>query len=267
MNTPPVPTHESAHTRMTPPLDPQNRPQIDIVQLYPQSMNIYGDWGNTLTIMRRLQWYGFQPIIHNYNQGDNLPKNADIIVGGGGQDSGQRAVHDDLRHRGGWLREQANDGTPMLVVCGLYQLFGREFRTYDGPTLEGIGVFDAETVGHKDRLIGNIVEESEEFGTIIGYENHSGYTFLASGTHPLAHVSLGDGNNTHDDTEGARVHNVIGTYVHGALLPKNPHLADFLILTALQRRYNIDALDAEQIPQSVRDNTDAARTIALHRPR
>ncbi|MFW0178847.1 type 1 glutamine amidotransferase [Rothia sp. CCM 9418] len=235
---------------------------LTIVQLYPQDMNIYGDWGNTLALARRAKAHGYTPEIIDYNPSDTFPENPDIILGGGGQDSGQSIIQEDLHAIAPKLKELAENGTPMLVICGLYQLFGQEFRTNQGETLQGIGIFDAITIGGEERLIGNIVEESEEFGTLIGYENHSGITTLSDGTRPLATVTKGEGNNTTDTTEGARKYNVIGTYLHGSLLPKNPAVSDFLIAEAAKKKYG------EFIPQTIDDTTiDRARESAMNRPR
>ena len=196
---------------------------IDIMSLYPKDMNIYGDSGNVLTVSRRLSLYGYEPVIHQYNQGDDWPEHVDLILGGGGQDTGQKKIIDDFYMRADLLRSLAADGTPMLMICGLYQLFGEYFETVDGTRLDGIGVIGAYTVGQDVRMIGNLVEHSDQFGDVIGYENHSGQTFLRDGVQPLGTVDQdGRGNNGEDHTEGARVHNVIGTYMHGSLLPKKP---------------------------------------------
>lgn len=235
---------------------------LKIVQLYPRDMNIYGDWGNTLSLSRRARAHGFEVEIIDYNPGDTFPSDTDIIVGGGGQDSGQGIIQEDLLALGPQLTQLAEDGTPMLLICGLYQLFGKEFRTIGGETLRGIGIFDAVTVGGEERLIGNIVQESDEFGTIIGYENHSGLTTLGGSTKPLATVTKGQGNNTQDGTEGARVHNVIGTYLHGSLLPKNPRISDFLIEQAALKKYG------EFSPAEIDDSlVEKARASAAERPR
>ena len=239
-----------------------NNKSLKIVQLYPKDMNIYGDWGNTLSLSRRAQAHGFTTEIIDYNPGDEFPLDGDIFVGGGGQDSGQSVIQDDLLANAATLRMLAEGGTPMLVICGLYQLFGREFKTVGGVTLNGIRVFDAKTVGGEERLIGNIVEESEEFGTIIGFENHSGLTYLSGDTKPLATVTKGEGNNKEDSGEGARVHNVIGTYLHGSLLPKNPAISDFLIKQAAIKKYG------EFTPVVIDDTlVEKARASASARPR
>ena len=217
---------------------------IDIMSLYPKDMNIYGDTGNVLAVTRRLALYGYEPRVTAYNQGDPWPDHVDMILGGGGQDTGQKKIIDDLFHRADLLRALAEDGTPMLMICGLYQLFGEYFETVDGARLDGIGVIGAYTMGRDVRMIGNLVEHSDEFGDIVGYENHSGQTFLREGVTPLGRVEAeGRGNNGEDHTEGARVHNVIGTYMHGSLLPKNPAISDFLIRTAVERRYGSFGLE------------------------
>jgi len=225
-------------------------------------MNIYGDWGNVLVLKRRLEWHGYNPIVLEYNQGDDFPDKVDIIIGGGGQDSGQDSVQADLLKIGPKLHELARDDTPMLIICGLYQLFGRFFKAADGHVIEGIRLLDIETHGGKERLIGNITTKSHTFGEIIGYENHSGQTFLDRRVKPLGIVQKGAGNNGHDPTEGVRYKNIIGSYMHGSLLPKNPAIADFLIEKAVTKRYG------EFTPTVIDDRfSDLARAATLRRPR
>ena len=248
---------------------------IDIVSLYPKDMNIYGDSGNVLTIQRRLALYGYEPHVHAYNQGDEWPEHVDMLLGGGGQDTGQKKIIGDFFMRADLLRSLAADGMPMLMICGLYQLFGEYFETVDGSRLDGIGVIGAYTVGREVRMIGNLTETSDDFGKIVGYENHSGQTFLREGVQPLGHVEAdGTGNNGEDHTEGARVNNVIGTYMHGSLLPKNPAIADFLIRTAVERRYG--TFDPVAVGQTsaqkaalnrINEVAQRARRVAMSRPR
>jgi CobQ-like glutamine amidotransferase family enzyme len=227
-------------------------------------MNIYGDYGNVLTIMRRLEWRGYNPQIIEYNRGDEFPENIDIIIGGGGQDSGQNKIQSDLLLIGPHLCRLAEQGLPMLMICGLYQLFGKFFKTSDGYIIEGIGLFDMETYGKSERLIGNIVTHSEQFGDIIGYENHSGQTFLGNQVSPLGVVRIGAGNNMTDASEGARYKNVIGSYLHGSLLPKNTAIADYLIEQAVVGRYG----KFESSGKKIDDNfSELARKIAAKRPR
>lgn len=235
---------------------------IRVLQLYPREMNIYGDWGNALVLQQRLRWHGYTPDLIEYNVGDEFPEDVDIIVGGGGQDSGQLLIQDDLQSRGETLRQLATDGTPMLVICGLYQLFGKFFKTSAGPVIPGIGILDVETNGTDERLIGNVTLSSPEFGEVLGYENHSGQTTLGPGVEPLGTVSKGAGNNSKDGHEGARYRNVVASYLHGSLLPKNPAIADFLIRTAVERKYGTF------VPGTPDDGyARLAREHAVRRPR
>ena len=211
---------------------------ITILQLYPRDMNIYGDFGNVLVLKKRLQWYGYDVKLLDYNPGDVFPDGVDIIVGGGGQDSGQNKIQADLLSIAPHLKELADKDTPMLVICGLYQLFGKFFKTAIGEVIQGIGLLDIETFGKSERLIGNVITTSDQFGEIVGYENHSGQTYLGDNVQPLGQVRLGAGNNTEDANEGARYRNVIGSYLHGSLLPKNPKIADFLIERAVTKKYS-----------------------------
>lgn len=233
-----------------------------ILQLYPRDMNIYGDWGNTLVLRQRLTWHGYEPQILDYNPGDDFPGGIDLVVGGGGQDSGQGVVAQDLLRIGPRLHELADADVPMLVVCGLYQLFGHYFDTVDGTRLTGIGLLDAHTVGGTTRLIGNITTRHPDFGDIFGYENHSGKTYLGTGASALGSVVQGAGNNGDDGTEGARFRNVLGTYLHGSVLPKNPRVADFLIERAVGVQH------AGFAPASIDDRyAEQARRVAATRPR
>lgn len=234
---------------------------LTIAHLYPQQMNIYGDWGNVLTIKRRAQWHGYDVVIKDINPGDSMSEDIDIVIGGGGQDSGQTVIQGDLVRLGDRLHQMADKKIPMLMICGLYQLFGHFFQTKDGTRIQGIGLFDIETYGGDHRMIGNVVT-STEFGDIIGYENHSGLTILGEKQRAFGSVIKGEGNNGQDKTEGAIYKNVYGSYLHGSLLPKNPVLADALIEFAALRRYG-------DFEAQVIDDTFAlyAREIARNRPR
>ena len=150
----------------------------------------------------------------------------------------------------------------MLMICGMYQLFGEYFKTQTGEIISGIGLLDIATISGPERMIGNIVTSSDEFGLIVGYENHSGVTTLGPTVQPLGSVIKGAGNNNRDETEGARYRNVIGTYLHGSLLPKNPQLADWLIEQAVVRKFG------DFTPTVVDDRfAELARDIAQRRPR
>jgi lipid II isoglutaminyl synthase (glutamine-hydrolysing) len=217
--------------------------KIVIAHLYPREMNIYGDLGNIITLKKRLEWRGYEAEVKPVEVGVGFDFNAvDMVFGGGGQDSGQLVMGVDLLMRGEALRQMATDGVPMLVICGSYQLFGRGFTTMEGQEIPGIDVFRASTVGGRVRMIGNVVVDSP-YGRLVGFENHSGQTMLESGQEPLGKVRKGYGNNPGSKREGAISGNAIGTYMHGPLLPKNPRLADHLILTALKRRYGVGELE------------------------
>ncbi|HPF31000.1 MAG TPA: glutamine amidotransferase [Candidatus Saccharibacteria bacterium] len=240
-----------------------NEKEIRIVHLYSHDMNVYGDRGNILCLEKRLEWYGHKPVIIHYNQGDKFPDDADIIIGGGGQDSGQNKIYENLLSIGPKIKKRADKNVPMLVICGMYQLFGNYFKTNDGKIIKGIGLFDIKTYGKSERLIGNILTYSEQFGEIIGYENHSGQTYLEKNIKPFGKVILGAGNNATDSNEGARYKNVIGSYLHGSLLPKNPKVADFLIKQAVINKYG-EFSPIKEIDDSI---AISAREIAKKRPR
>lgn len=211
-----------------------NRPskgEIHVVHLYPREMSIYGDLGNTRVLLRRLERHGYTAVHHEHHPGGVFPEQAHLVVGGGGQDSGQFRVIDDLAVIGDRLRQLAGDGVPMLMVCGMYQLFGREFVTSSGERMPGLGILDVTTRGGSERMIGPVALETSH-GPVVGYENHSGVTVLGPGQEPFGRVVAGKGNNPTDRQEGARTGNVIGTYLHGPVLPANPAVADGLIATA-----------------------------------
>ena len=244
---------------------------LKIVWLYARDMNIYGDYGNILALEKRAELRGIQTEIVKYNPGDIFPDDADIVIGGGGQDSGQSRVQDDLVKIAPKLHDLARRNVPMLMICGLYQLFGDFFETLDGEKIEGTCLFKGvKTYGGKKRIIGNIIEHSDEFGTILGYENHSGQTYLSAAVNPFARVKKGVGNNFVGDYEGARYKNVIGTYLHGALLPKNPAITDWLIEKACENKgINLPNFVSDKHNQvkKLEHITKLAREFAQKRPR
>jgi len=238
-----------------------NKRELKVLHLYPNEMNIYGDWGNVLTILKRAQWHGYDPKLIEHHPGKAFPKDVDIIIGGGGQDSGQDVVQEDLLKIGDQLHALADQDVPMLMICGMYQLFGRFFKTVDGKTLQGIGIFAAETHGGPKRLIGNTVTETP-FGELIGYENHSGLTLLDDDQPALGRIIKGAGNNGQDKTEGAIYRCVFGSYLHGSLLPKNPVFADALIEAAAIHRHG--SFESTVIEDRF---AEMARAVAKKRPR
>lgn len=234
---------------------------LSIVHLYPAEMNIYGDTGNRLILQRRLEWRGLDAAVSLVGVGQEIPKDSDIIIGGGGQDAVQSSVQPDLQRKAAQLHELADKGVVMLMVCGLYQLFGRRFITHQGEEIRGIGVLPLETKASNTRMIGNTNVQSE-WGLLIGYENHSGRTNLDDPKLALGTVDKGAGNNGRDGTEGCLVNNIFGTYLHGPVLSKNPGLADELIRRALERKYG--EADLAPLDDSY---AYAASRIAQDRPR
>lgn len=207
---------------------------LTLVHLYPREMSIYGDRGNTQALASRIRRHGYTAEVVLHDPGDELRTDAHLFMGGGGQDSGQARVEDDLEAIGPTLRSMAADGVPMLVICGMYQLFGNSFHTVTGQVLPGLGILDVTTHGNDKRMIGPVCIETE-YGRVVGYENHSGSTVLGPGQRAFGTVLSGHGNNGEDATEGARSHHVIGTYLHGPLLPANPMVSDALIAPAAER--------------------------------
>lgn len=235
---------------------------ITILHLYGHEMNIYGDRGNILALTKRLEWRGYKPKVVVAGVGDAIDwKAVDLVFGGGGQDRGQVAVGQDLQRHSDQLHALAMRGVPMLTICGLYQLFGRAFITLDGQEIPGIGIFKAQTVGSVERLIGNVVIETQ-YGQLVGFENHSGRTQLDPGQEPLGHIVVGGGNDGASGQEGAIEHNCYGTYLHGPLLPKSPDFTDHLLSLAIAHRYGAQEL------ASLDDRQErAAAAVAASRPR
>jgi len=246
------------------------RKVLRLAHLYPRLMNIYGDRGNILCLRRRCEARDIELVVEDLDLGDPLdPAAYDLIFMGGGQDREQRRIAEDLAvGKGEALREAADGGVAMLAVCGGYQLFGRYYRPAAGEELPGAAVFDAWTVHPGEgarRCIGDVAARWEG-GTLVGFENHGGRTYLGSGARSLARVERGFGNNGEDGGEGAVYKNAYGTYLHGSLLPKNPRFTDHLLRLALGRRYG----DAELTPleDSVEEAAHAAALrVAHHRAR
>ena len=235
--------------------------KLKILHLYPKEMNLYGDHGNVLTLVKRCEWRGIKTEVIEHEPGDPIPDDIDIIFGGGGQDSNQNKIEDDLRHIAMDLKKLVEYDVPTLVICGLYQLFGDYFETSEGQKIKGINIIDITTKGGPERLIGNIVLNTAEFGEVVGYENHSGLTTLGKKAEPFGTVIKGYGNNGDDFSEGARYKNCIGTYLHGPILPKNPRVADWLILKAIERKHPKTKL--ERLNDSVENR---AHKVAASRP-
>ncbi|RJQ06126.1 MAG: glutamine amidotransferase [Bacillota bacterium] len=222
--------------------------RLAICHLYPDLMNLYGDRGNVITLTRRSEWRGIRADVSAVGLGEDVDFTAyDILFMGGGQDKEQKLICEDFQGlKGRALTQAVEDGIAFLAICGAYQLLGRYYETGCGERLPGIGLLDVETRAGKKRMIGNVVIASELGGgrprTLVGFENHSGRTYLGARVRPLGRVCLGYGNNGEDGFEGAVYRNVVGTYLHGSVLPKNPWLADWLIARALERRYGPTSL-------------------------
>ena len=212
--------------------------EIRICHLYPKEMNIYGDRGNIAVLQKRLQWRGHSSSITPIGLGDDFtPNNFDLCYLGGGQDRDQMIVANDLEKKSSGFLSAAMDGVVFLWVCGGIQLAGTGYTGSDGRRIPGVGILDLDTSAGDDRLIGDLVLNAELEGDtchVVGYENHVGRTFLGPDATPLGSVLEGYGNNGEDKTEGAVQRRVIGTYMHGPLLPKNPWLADRLLEWAIE---------------------------------
>ncbi len=223
--------------------------KLTIGWLYPELMNIYGDRGNITTLVKRSEWRGIKTNVANLNPGfsDSELKSCDLIIMGGAQDKQQSIVNEDLRKHHKVLSEMLDNDTPGLFVCGGFQFLGNYYKEADGTIIDGLGIFDLNTQNpgeNEERLIGNIAIKTNIDGIdkpVVGFENHGGRTILGANVKPLGTVIKGHGNND-DGTEGAIYKNSFGTYLHGPILPKNPHFADHLLKLALETE-ELDPLD------------------------
>ena len=217
--------------------------ELNICHLYPDILNLYGDRGNIITMKRRLEGRGIKVNIDECSIGQ--PLNADkydIFFIGGGQDFEQEVLLRDLSSgKAQDIRTAVEEEKTFLAICGGYQMLGEYYKTWDGVQLDFIGAIGVHTIGAKERMIGNYMfRTTPESGdtVVVGFENHSGKTYLSEQVAPLGMMLSGNGNNGEDKTEGARYKNVFCTYSHGSLLPKNPVLCDFILQTALNHRYD-----------------------------
>jgi len=251
-----------------------NKPLFTLTlgHLYPAQLNLYGDRGNIITLRRRCQMRGIALRVVPLGIGDALaPDEYDLLFIGGGQDREQAPVSQDIFDmKGIGLWAAVEDDMPVLAVCGGYQLLAHYYRPASGPDMRGLGIFDAWTI-HKGanvpRCIGNIAIEWNG-STLVGFENHGGRTYLGTAK-PLGKVLKGHGNNSEDHSEGAMYRNAFGTYLHGSLLPKNPHFADHLLALALRRSYELSDDDLKKIfprylsleEQSARETREKKRAV------
>ena len=214
--------------------------QITIGWLYPRLMSTYGDRGNIISLSKRCEWREIDVKVIELNVGFDKKQleECDLLFMGGAQDREQKVVSEDLLIKKEILLKKIEKGVPGLFICGAYQFLGKYYKEADGTIINGLGIFNlyTESSNKEERLIGNIAVKTNE-GTIIGFENHGGRTFLGEDAKPLGKVISGFGNNGKDGTEGLIYKNSIGTYLHGPILPKNPSIADFLIEKALEIKY------------------------------
>lgn len=224
--------------------------KLTIGHLYPDLLNLYGDRGNIQCLMKRCLWRGIEAETVSFELDDKIDfSNLDIVLLGGGSDREQMLVCEKLKEIQKDFKEYVEQDGVVIAICGGYQLLGNYYKTEEG-IIEGLSLVDMYTEQGENRLIDNIVLQSELFDMpIVGFENHGGRTFIGENK-PLGKVLYGSGNDGKSGYEGVVYKNVIGTYLHGPLLPKNPQLADELILRALRRKYGEDvtlsALDDSQ---------------------
>lgn len=218
--------------------------KISICHLYPDLLNIYGDMGNILAFKNRLEWRDIEVEVVEVKAGERVNyKKHDIYFIGGGQDQQQVMASLELQKNKDAIFKAALDNNAVfLAICGGYQLLGHYYQPFEGDKLSGIGLLDVYTTAGETRFIGNVTASAKflKKKTVVGFENHSGLTFLNDGAEPFLKVKVGHGNNGKDKSEGARNRNVFGTYLHGPLLPKNPELCDYLISLALKKKYDCD---------------------------
>ena len=218
--------------------------ELKILYLYPDILELYGDYGNIQVLKYRLEKRGITAIIDRYSIGDDSPdfNNYDLVFAGGGADQEQGILAYDLIKYKNNIKDAINNGVFFLLICGAYQLFGKYYKSADGDIFPGLEVFDYYTEAindRKKRCIGNIIIEANLNGKtskVIGFENHGGQTFDI--LKPFGKVLFGNGNKFGDTQEGYFEKNVIATYLHGPLLSKNPELADYIIKYCLDRKYN-----------------------------
>lgn len=213
--------------------------ELNICHLYPDLLNVYGDVGNILILKHRAEARGIKVNIINTSLNDEFDvENTDILFFGGGQDYEQSIVSDDLKtNKKDKLKEYVESNKVVIAICGGYQLLGNYYMAPNGERIEGLGILDIHTDGGETRFIGNTIIHNEEFNeTYVGFENHSGRTYI-NGLKPLGKCITGFGNNGEDGYEGCIYKNTYCSYFHGSLLSKNPELADRFLSIALNNKY------------------------------
>lgn len=243
-----TPIHDDDDTPRSDKMLDLDRP-LRIVHLYPDALNLYGDGGNAIVLERRCRWRGIPVEVDDVRMGDVLDlSTADIVLIGGGADRDQLAVANELRHQRDELQGYVEDDGVVLAICGSYQLLGRSYYMGD-EKVEGLGIIAGDTVRGEGRLTGNVAVKTDiADAPFVGFENHGGRTMLDACEHPLGTSVLeGTGNNGQDGSEGCLHRNLVGTYLHGPALSKNPELADWLIARALERRGRGGDMQAQEL--------------------
>ncbi|NLJ94667.1 MAG: glutamine amidotransferase [Clostridiaceae bacterium] len=215
--------------------------KLRLAYLYPDYLNLYGDRGNIICLRKRAIWHNFDFEVTRISIGDKFePYKYDLIFMGGGQDSDQQLIYDDLiNDKGERLKEAIEAGIVMLSICGGYQLMGHRYVDHSGREIKGLGILDIETIAKPGRLVGDLIFETQlpiENKVLIGFENHGGRTYLGKKAKPIGKVLVGSGNNGEDQSEGVYYKNLYGTYSHGSFLPRNPDMADYLLKLAVERK-------------------------------
>lgn len=230
--------------------------KLTIGHLYPELLNLYGDRGNIQCMMKRSLWRGIEAEAVAFGLEDSIDfSKLDIVLLGGGSDREQRIVCSRLRDIRENFHHYVEDGGSVLAVCGGYQLLGHYYKTEED-TLEGLSLVDLYTEQGSPRLIDNIVLENPDFPfPIVGFENHGGRTYIGENK-PFGKVVYGHGNNGEDGQEGVLYKNLVGTYLHGPLLPKNPHICDYLLSNALERKYGNGTLEPLDDTQEIQANQE-----------
>ena len=233
---------------------------LTIGWLYPELMSTYGDRGNIIVLTKRCEWRDIKVEVKRLDVGFSAYdlEKCDLLFMGGAQDKQQTIVAKDIKDKSQILKDLIGRGVPGLYICGAYQFLGKYYKEADGTIIPGLEIFDLYTENpgeNHERLIGNMVIKIDDVicnmydlkkanhksyiinNTLVGFENHGGRTYLGKNIQPLGHIKTGFGNNATDKTEGAVYKNSFGTYLHGPILPKNPHFADMLIKLALEKKY------------------------------
>ena len=212
---------------------------IRIAHLYPDMLNLYGDRGNIIALTERMKARNIDVVTDQITMGKSFNSDDyDILFVGGGQDFEHDVLLDDLKKgKDIEIKRAIENSKVFLAICGGYQMLGKYYKTYDGKMLEYMGALDFYTEGKEERMIGNYAFKTKEGIEVVGFENHSGRTYLGKNVEPLGKMIKGYGNNGEDGTEGVRYKNTFGTYSHGPVLPKNSQLADLLIAKAVENKY------------------------------